>query len=97
MDTEKHADILEVALKSMSEPKSFWDFAIHIDADKRAAKRELEEHMKVEQAMMKRIEEEAKKTKDEVLKLLLNHFAEDEKRHHKNLETILNKTYKMEL
>lgn len=97
LDTKKHAEILEVALKSIGGPKSFWDYTIHIDADKRAVKKELEEHVKVEQKMMSQIKEELKKTDDEVLKLLLKHFAEDEKKHHKNLETIINKAYKMEI
>jgi rubrerythrin len=38
-----------------------------------------------------------KKTKDEALKLLLTHFMEDEKKHHRNLEIIINKAYKMEI
>ena len=67
------------------------------DADKRTVKKELEEHIKVEQKMMRQIESEAKKTEDEALELLLQHFAEDEKKHHKILETILNKAYKTEL
>lgn len=46
---------------------------------------------------MRQIESEAKKTDDEALKLLLQHFAEDEKKHHRILGTIINKAYKMEL
>jgi len=97
LDTRKHAEILEAALKVIGGPKSFWEYTIHIDADKRAVKKELEEHVKAEEKMMSQIESEAKKTDDEALKLLLRHFAEDEKKHHKILETILNKAYKMEL
>ncbi len=97
LDTRKHAEILEAALKVTGEPKSFWDYTVHIDADKRAVKKELEEHIKAEKKMMRQIEEEVKRTDDEVLKLLLNHFAEDEKKHHKNLEIILNKAYKTEI
>ena len=97
LDTEKHAEILETALRVIGGPKSFWDYTIHIDADKRAVKKELEEHIKAEEAMMSKIEEEVRKTKDEALKLLLTHFADDEKKHHKNLETILNKAYKMDV
>lgn len=97
LDTKKHAEILEAALEAIGGPKSFWDYTIHIDADKRAVKKELEEHIKAEETMMSQIGEEARKTDDEALKLLLTHFAEDEKRHHKNLETIINKAYKMEI
>jgi rubrerythrin len=60
-------------------------------------KKELEEHIKAEEKMMRQIEEELKKTDDEALKLLLEHFAEDEKKHHANLKTILNKAYKIEI
>jgi rubrerythrin len=95
LDTKKHAEILGEALKVIGGPKSFWDYTIHIDADKRAVRKELEEHVKAEEKMMEQIEEEAKKTDDEALKLLLNHFADDERKHHKYLKTILNKAYKM--
>lgn len=97
LDTKKHAEILEAALEVIGGPKSFWDYTIHIDADKRAVKKELEEHIKAEEKMMRQIESEAKKTDDEALKLLLQHFAEDEKKHHRILGTIINKAYKMEL
>lgn len=97
LDTKKHAEILSEALRAMETPKSFWDYTIHIDADKRAVKKQLEEHIKIEEKMTRQIEEEAKKSDDEALKLILKHFAEDEKKHHRYLETILNKAYKMEL
>lgn len=97
LDTKKHAEILQTALKFVGGPKSFWDFTLDIDADKKAVKKEMEEHIKIEEKMIQQIQEEAKKTKDEALKLLLDHFAEDERRHHKNLELILNKAFKMEL
>jgi len=95
LDTKKHAEILGEALKVIGGPKSFWDYTIHIDADKRAVRKELEEHVKAEEKMMEQIEEEAEKTDDEALKLLLEHFADDERKHHKYLKTILNKAYKM--
>lgn len=97
LDTKKHAEILELALKFIGGPKSFWELAVDVDADKRNVKKELEEHIKAEEKMMRQIEEELKKTDDEALKLLLEHFAEDEKKHHANLKTILNKTYKIEI
>lgn len=97
LDTEKHAEILGEALKVIEAPKSFWDYTIHVDADKRMVKRELEEHIKAEEKMKQQIEEEAKKTADEALKLLLKHFADDEDKHHKILKTILSKAYEMEV
>ena len=97
LDTKKHAEVLGEILKVIDSPKTFWDYSIHIDADKRTVKKELEEHIKAEEKMLHQIEEEARRTNDEALKLLLNHFAEDEKKHHRYLNTILNKTYKMEI
>jgi len=97
LDTKKHAEILEAALKVIGGPKSFWEFTIDVEADKRAVKRELEEHVKAEGTMIRQIDEEMEKTKDEALKLLLNHFLEDENKHHKSLEIIISKAYKMEL
>lgn len=96
LDTKKHAEILGEALKVVGGAKSFWDYTIHIDADKRAVRKELEEHVKAEEEMMHQLEEEAKKTDDEALRLLLKHFAEDEKRHHGYLNLILNRAYKTE-
>ncbi len=97
LDTRKHAEILEEVSKLIGAPKSLWDYTIHIDADKRAVRKELEEHVKAEEKMMKQIEREAGKTEDEALRLLLGNFAEDEKKHHRYLETILDKVYKIEL
>jgi len=97
LDTKKHTDILEAALKVLDGPKSLWELTVDVDADKRNVKKELEAHVKAEEKMMRQIEEEIKKTHDEALKLLLKHFAEDEKKHHGNLKTILNKAYKMEI
>ncbi len=97
LDTKKHAEILGEALKVVSTPRSFWDYTIHVDADKQAVKKELVEHVRAEEKMRQQIEEEAKKTDDEALKLLLKHFAEDEKRHHRILKTILSKSYDVEI
>jgi hypothetical protein len=88
---------LETALKVIGGPKSSWEFTIDVEADKRTVKRELEEHVKAETKMIRQIHEEMKKTKDEALKLILNHFLDDENKHHKSLEIIINKAYKMEL
>ncbi len=96
LDTKKHAEILEEVLKAMREPRSLWDYTIHVDADKQTVRRELEEHVAAEEKMMKQIEEETKRADDEALKLLLEAFADDEKKHHKHLKTILNKTYKID-
>ena len=51
--------------------------------------------MTVETNMMKHVEEEMKKAEDDALKLLLKHIADDEKKHHEILETILKKAFAM--
>jgi hypothetical protein len=84
-------------LKVAGGPDPFWEMTIDVEADKRTVKAELEDHIKAEDAMIREIDEEKKKTKDEALKLLLDHFMEDEKKHHKNLEIIIDKAYKMDL
>jgi len=56
-------------------------------------KRELEKHLTLEQDMLRDVEDEIKATKDEALKLLLQHIAADEKKHHEIIQTILRKSY----
>jgi len=97
LDTKKHAEILELALKVAGGPEPFWEMTIDVEADKRTVKKELEDHIKAEQTMIGKIDEEMKKTKDEALKLLLTHFMEDERKHHKNLEIIISKAYRMDI
>jgi hypothetical protein len=97
LDTKKHAEILEAALKVAGGPEPLWEMTIDVEVDKRTVKAELEDHMKAEDAMIREIDEEKKKTKDEALKLLLDHFMEDEKKHHRNLEIIIDKAYKIDL
>lgn len=97
LDTKKHAEILEASLQAIGGPKSLWDYTLNIQADKKAVKKELEEHIKTEEKMMRQIAEESEKTDDEAIKLLLKHFQEDEKKHHTNIQAILARTYKMEI
>ncbi len=97
LDTKKHAEILNETLKAMDIQKPLWDFTIHIDADKRLVKKELQKHLVAEESMLQKIKAQAKKTDDEAIKLLLEHFAEDEKKHHKYIKTILKKAYEMDL
>ncbi len=75
--------------------RPLWDAKIHSYVDAQAAKKMLENHVEVETKMLKHVEEEIKKTDDEALKLLLKHIADDEKKHHKIMETILRKAFEM--
>ena len=100
-DTEKHAKILQTMLDVMSqkEPettsKTLWDIKIRSYVDTFVAKKMLEDHVKTETKMLKHVEEEIKRTDDDALKLLLKHIADDERKHHKIMETILGKAFEM--
>ncbi|UCE28861.1 MAG: ferritin-like domain-containing protein [Candidatus Bathyarchaeota archaeon] len=91
LDSQKHADmlnrILEVLGKTPSS-KTLWEHRIGSYADPFVVKSQLEKHMKIEDQMISHIEEEIEQTKDEGLKLLLQHIADDERKHHKLLEEI---------
>lgn len=63
LDTKKHAEILEAALKVTGGPEPFWEMTIDVEADKKTVKRELEEHIKAEGTMIRQIDEEMRKTK----------------------------------
>ncbi len=75
--------------------ETLWETRIHSYVDAVVAKKMLEDHIKVETDMLKRVEEEIKGTDDDALKLLFKHIADDEKKHHKIMETILRKAYEM--
>ncbi|UCG44592.1 MAG: hypothetical protein JSV58_04080 [Candidatus Bathyarchaeota archaeon] len=100
-DTEKHAKILQTMLDVMKQKDAeassttLWKTKIHSYVDALVAKRMLEDHLKVETKMLKHVEDEIKGTKDEALKVLLKHIADDEKKHHQIMETILKKSFKM--
>ena len=108
-DTEKHAKILQTMLDLMKQRSEgmpskahldalttkLWDAKIDSYVDTLVAKKMLEDHVMVETNMLKQVEEEMKKTEDDALKLLFQHIADDEKKHHKIMETILKKAYEM--
>ena len=92
LDSQKHADILNGILKVLSgvpPSKTLWEYRIESYIDPFVVKRELESHVKREDEMLKHVEEEIKQTKDEGLKLLLQHIADDERKHHDILEAIV--------
>ena len=100
-DTEKHAKILQTMLNLMRqcEPNShsrrFWQIETREYVDALVTKKMLEDHIKVEIEMLKRVEEVTKKTDDSALKLLFKHIIDDERKHHKIMETILQRAFKM--
>jgi len=100
-DTEKHAKILQTMLDLMNqyEPdrrsKRFWQIETTEYVDALVAKKMLEGHVKVETEMLEHVEKEMKKTDDAALRLVFRHIIEDERKHHKIMETILKKAFKI--
>jgi len=92
LDSKKHADILNGLLKvlrGIPPSKTLWEHRMESYIDPFVVKRELENHVEREDAMIVRVEEEIKQTEDEGLKLLLQHIADDERKHHKILQTVM--------
>ena len=100
-DTEKHAKILQTMLDLMGqyEPerrsRRFWQIETREYVDALDAKKTLEDHVKVETKMLQNMKAGMKGTDDEVLKTLFKYIFEDERKHHKIMETILEKAFKM--
>lgn len=95
LDSTKHASICEEMLKVVEnvKPERLWDARIESYVDMQVVKKELQSHIKLEIDMLQHVEKIIKETNDEALKVLLTHLAEDEKKHHKNIRLILQKSY----
>lgn len=98
LDSQKHADILNGILEVLGgvpPSQTLWEYKISSYIDPFLVKEELENHEKREARMIDHVEEEIKQTKDEGIKLLLQHVLEDERKHHKILETIVKHLHKV--
>jgi len=97
MDSQKHAGVLETVLEMLkgTPPKSSWERALNAFVDPILVKRELEYHKGLGNSMQTHILQEMKKTDDEAIRTLLQHLAEDERRHHEILDTIMERCYKV--
>lgn len=95
LDSTKHARICEQILNVLekTKPEKLWDARIDSYVDMQVMKKELERHAKIEEEMLKDVEKIIATTKDEAVKLLLTHIAEDEKKHHKNVQLVVQKSY----
>jgi bacterioferritin (cytochrome b1) len=96
-DSEKHALILEGILQVISRKgsKPLWDTLQDSYVDQLVVKRNLQNHIKTETLMLDHIEKEIKATDDDGIRLLLEHIATDEKKHHKILQTVVKQSYKI--
>ena len=95
LDSSKHALICEQILKvtDQTKPERLWDARIESFVDMEVMRKELERHIRLEEAMLKDVERIIATTKDEAIKLLFTHIAEDEKKHHKNVKLVIEKSY----
>ncbi len=96
-DSEKHAMILEGILDAINkkDAKTLWNTLLDSYVDKIVVKRSLEDHIRTEKTMLEHIEKTMKETKDEGIKLLLEHIANDERKHHEILQTVIREAYKI--
>jgi rubrerythrin len=81
-------------LKRVPLSKTLWDYRIDSYVDELVIKNELQNHVKMETDILDHIEKETEQTADQGLKLLLQNIAEDEKKHHKILQSIVRYSYK---
>ncbi|MEM2147666.1 MAG: ferritin-like domain-containing protein [Candidatus Bathyarchaeia archaeon] len=95
MDSQKHAEVLSGLLDFIGKVPSsenLWTHKLESYVDPFVVKKELERHMEREMQMIQHVKKEIRKTKDEALKTLLRYIVEEEKKHHKMIETILKNT-----
>jgi rubrerythrin len=99
LDSLKHEGILQDILNTLEKlPPSptetaLWETRIESFVDMEVIRKELKNHINSEVTMLRDVEAEMRATKDKALKVLLSHMAEDEKRHHKNIELIIHESY----
>ena len=95
LDSMKHANICQEILRvtERTKPERLWDARIEGYVDMMVVKKELERHIELEESMLKDVERIIGETKDEAIKLLFTHIAEDEKKHHKNIQLIVRRSY----
>ena len=98
LDSVKHEVILREILNVIEKQPppteiKLWAYRIESFVDMEVARKELQRHVNVEADMLQSVENVIKATPDEALKVLLSHIAEDERKHHKNIELIIKKSY----
>jgi rubrerythrin len=99
LDSVKHEGLLREILNIIEKQPAplpetkLWDYRIESFVDMEVVRKELHEHVSSEVDMLHGIEAVIKATSDEALKVLLSHIAEDEKKHHKNVELIIHESY----
>jgi rubrerythrin len=95
LDSTKHAQICQeiLSLAERTPPARLWDARIEGFVDMQVVRKELERHILLEEAMLKDVEQIIRESKDEAIRLLFTHIAEDEKKHHKNVRLVIDRSY----
>jgi hypothetical protein len=95
LDSQKHAEVLSGILdvvRKIPPSENLWKYKLESYVDPLVVKRDLQRHMEREAQMIVHVEKEIQRTKDKVLKILLQYILEEERKHHKMLETIIKHT-----
>lgn len=96
IDSLKHAKILQSLADALKKrPLDLWSYKIEKYVDSLAARKAMEEHVDIEQRMLKYTEDILKQVKDEGARVILQHILEDEKKHHQSLKTILARSFRI--
>jgi len=96
LDSLKHAKILQSLAGALQKrPLDLWSYGMKKYVDSLAARKALEEHVTMEQAMLEYTESVLKQAEDEGARIILQHILEDEKKHHQALKTILARSYRV--
>jgi len=95
LDSAKHASVYQEILNLTEKisPARLWDARIESYVDMLVVKKELERHVKLEEKMLKDVEQIIGESEDEAIKLLLTHILEDERKHHRNIQLIIKRSY----
>jgi len=99
LDSIKHEGIFREILSVIENQPApvpetkLWDYRIESFVDMEVVRKKLQKHVSAEADMLQSVEKVIKATPDEALKVLLSHIADDEKKHHKNIELIIHESY----
>ena len=99
LDSEKHAAILTEMLEVLGGvpvEASLWEHKLGEYVDEALVKKEFEGHVRKEKAALEKLKDMVKDRKDETLRILFGNIEEDEKRHHKIIQSIVKNLYKMD-
>jgi rubrerythrin len=96
LNAEKHAtiltDMLEI-IKKAPPGVSTWDYKLEEYSDVALMRKEFERHVEKEDSTLARLKEELKRKNDRGLDLLFANIDEDEKRHYKILQAIIEELF----